>query len=55
MNLYERNQKQRSFFNMKIDEYDLSHEEFMNTKKELADSLDKEAKKNIRLRCRYWT
>ena len=49
MNLYERNQKQRSFFNMKIDEYDLSHEEFMNTKKELADSLDKEAKKILDL------
>ena len=32
MNLYERNQKQRSFFNWKINEYDASHQEFMNTK-----------------------
>ncbi len=32
-------QKNREFFNMKIDEYDLSHEEFMKTKKELTDNL----------------
>ena len=43
MNLYERNQKQRSFFNEKIDEYDISHQEFMETKKNLTDSLDKDA------------
>ena len=42
MNLYERNQKQRSFFNEKIAEYDASHQEFMNAKKELADNLDKD-------------
>ena len=44
MNLYERNQKQRSFFNEKINEYDTSHETFMATKKVLADNLDKESK-----------
>ena len=44
MNLYERNQKQRSFFNWKINEYDASHQEFMNTKKELANNLDKYSK-----------
>ena len=49
MNLYERNQKQRSFFNLKIDQYDQSHEEFMKTKKELADSLDKDARKILDL------
>ena len=49
MNLYERNQKQRSFFNYKIDDYDQSHEEFMKTKKELADSLDKDARKILDL------
>ena len=49
MNLYERNQKQRSFFNYKIDDYDQSHEEFMETKKELADSLDKDARKILDL------
>ena len=49
MNLYERNQKQRSFFNWKINEYDESHQEFMNTKKELADNLDKSAKRILDL------
>ena len=33
MNLYERNQKQRAFFNEKIDTYDQVHETYMETKK----------------------
>ncbi len=49
MNLYERNQKQRSFFNWKINEYDASHQEFMNTKKELANNLDKDSKRILDL------
>ena len=49
MNLYERNQKQRDFFNWKINEYDASHQEFMNTKRELADNLDKDAKRILDL------
>ena len=49
MNLYERNQKQRSFFNEKIDTYDEVHSTFMETKKELADNLDKDAKKVLDL------
>ena len=42
MNLYERNQKQRSFFNEKIDTYDDVHSTFMETKKTIADNLDKD-------------
>ena len=49
MNLYERNQKQRSFFNEKIDTYDDVHHPFMETKKSLADHLDKDAKKVLDL------
>lgn len=49
MNLYERNQKVRSFFNEKIDTYDDVHSTFMETKKELADNLDKDAKKILDL------
>ena len=49
MNLYERNQKQRSFFNEKIDTYDEVHSTFMETKKELADNLDKDSKKVLDL------
>ena len=49
MNLYERNQKQRAFFNEKIDSYDDVHNTFMETKKTLADSLDKYAKKILDL------
>ena len=40
MNLQERNQKQREFFNEKSDSYDDVHSEFMETKKALADNLD---------------
>ena len=49
MNLYERNQKQRAFFNEKIDSYDNVHAIFMETKKTLADNLDKNAKKILDL------
>ena len=40
MNLVERNQKQRQFFNEKRDTYYEEHSSFMETKKSLADSLD---------------
>lgn len=49
MNLYERNQKQRTFFNEKIDSYDDDHSTYMETKKTLGDSLGKEAKKILDL------
>ena len=49
MNLYERNQKQRVFFNEKIDSYDDSHNTYMETKKTLADNLDKDTKKILDL------
>lgn len=49
MNLYERNQKVRTFFNEKIDEYDEVHSSFMDTKKELADNMDKYAKRILDL------
>lgn len=45
MNLYERNQKQRTFFNEKIDTYDDVHATYMDTKKTLGNSLDKDTKK----------
>ena len=44
-----RNQKQRVFFNEKIDSYDDSHNTYMETKKTLADNLDKDAKKILDL------
>ena len=49
MNLYERNQKQRTFFNEKIDSYDQVHETYMETKKMLAKSLDKGTKRILDL------
>ncbi len=49
MNLQDRNQKQRDFFNMKIDTYDNVHSEFMDTKKALADSLDRGVKRILDL------
>jgi len=49
MNLYERNQKVRNFFNEKIDTYDDVHSAFMETKRALADSLDKDSKKILDL------
>ena len=51
MNLYERNQKQKVFFNEKIDSYDDSHSTYMETKKTLADNLDKDAKKILEEVC----
>lgn len=49
MNLYERNQKQRDFFNEKIDSYDQVHETYMKTKRVLAESLDNNSKKILDL------
>lgn len=49
MNLYERNQKQRTFFNEKIDSYDDVHSTYMETKKTLAESLDNDTKKILDL------
>ena len=49
MNLYERNQKQRTFFNEKIDSYDNVHSIYMKTKKTLGDNLDKNTKKILDL------
>lgn len=49
MNLYERNQKVRAFFNEKFDGYDDVHEEFMGTKTVLADNLDKDTKRILDL------
>ena len=48
MNLYERNQKQRTFFNEKIDSYDDVHSTYIETKKTLGDAYAmKETSKNI--------
>lgn len=44
MNLKERNEKIRTFFNEKIDTYEDVHKEYLKTKNELADNLDKDAK-----------
>ena len=49
MNLYDRNQKQRTFFNEKIDTYDDVHSTYMNTKNEIAESLDSDAKRILDL------
>ena len=49
MNLYDRNQKQRSFFYEKIDTYDEVHLTYMETKKMLAESLDTNTKKVLDL------
>ena len=49
MNLYERNQKQRNFFNEKIESYDQVHETYMETKRMLAQNLDKDKKKILDL------
>lgn len=49
MNLYERNQQQRTFFNEKIDSYDNVHSIYMKTKKTLGDNLDKNTKKILDL------
>ena len=49
MNLYERNQKQRNFFNEKIETYDQVHETYMEVKKALADNLDKNVQRILDL------
>lgn len=49
MNLYERNQKVRAFFNEKIETYDDVHSAFMKTKKALADNLESGTKKILDL------
>ena len=49
MNLYDRNQKVRAFFNEKIDSYDEVHSSYMDTKAELANNLDKDAKRILDL------
>ena len=49
MDLYERNQKQRTFFNEKLDSYDQVHETYMETKKMLSESLDKDTKRILDL------
>ena len=49
MNLKERNQNMRDFFNRKIDSYDETHQKFMETKKELIDSLKEDANKILDL------
>ncbi len=49
MNLFERNQKVRAFFNEKIDTYDDVHSAFLKTKKALADNLESGTKKILDL------
>ena len=49
MSLYDRNQKQKSFFNEKIDTYDDVHSTYMETKRTLADNLDKDTKRVLDL------
>lgn len=49
MDLYNRNQKQRTFFNEKIDTYDDVHSTYMLTKKELTDALDEDVQKILDL------
>ena len=40
MDLEERNQNMRDFFNAKIDEYDETHAKYMSTKKAITDNLE---------------
>lgn len=49
MNLHERNQSMKDFFNRKVDGYDEVHSQFMSTKNELIDSLNINAKKILDL------
>ena len=49
MNLKERNERVREFFNWRIDQYDEVHEPYMDTKEELANNIDKDAKKILDL------
>ncbi len=49
MDLHNRNQKQREFFNEKIDTYDDSHASFMTTKNAITDSLSPTTRKVLDL------
>ncbi len=49
MNLIDNGEKNRVFFNSKIDSYDTTHEVFMETKKALADNLPDDAIKILDL------
>ena len=49
MNLQDRNQKQRNFFNEKIDTYEEVHSSYREVKKELALCLEKNTKKILDL------
>jgi tRNA (cmo5U34)-methyltransferase len=49
MDLEERNQNMRDFFNAKIDEYDETHEKFMLTKKAITDNLEGQINKVLDL------
>ena len=49
MNLKERNNNIRNFFNEKINDYDNVHAQFMNTKAMITNSLKKDTKKVLDL------
>ena len=49
MNLYDRNQKQRIFFNEKIETYDDVHSFYMPTKEKITELLDEDTKKVLDL------
>ena len=49
MNLKERNERVREFFNWRIDQYDEVHEPYMDTKEELANNIDNDAEKILDL------
>lgn len=49
MDLEERNQNMRDFFNAKIDEYDETHAKFMLTKKAITDNLEGQINKVLDL------
>lgn len=49
MNIKTRGNEMRNFFNDKIDSYDKSHEEYMDTKKALVDAIDKDVHKVLDL------
>ena len=49
MDLQGRNQKQREFFNSKIDTYDLDHSEFMKTKEAITENLEENVERILDL------
>lgn len=49
MNIKTRGNEMRNFFNNKIDSYDKSHEEYMDTKKALVDAIDKDVNRVLDL------